>query len=110
MLKVDDLRSQLKAAISNIVVPAIEQVLLSQMPVKSNLGEEKAKQAAETFDELVSDELATIFAQAIDYYIKSASITGSFETFGSPTHHHGQIISMPTPMLNGKTPNTLGIS
>jgi hypothetical protein len=110
MLKVDDLKSQLKSAITNTVKPAIKQVLLASYPVKSNQGDEMAERLSQTFDELVSEQLATLFAQAIDYYIKNASITGTIITAGSPVTQTAVITSLPTPVTNGKVPNTLGIS
>lgn len=110
MLKVNDLQSQLKTAFTNTITPAIKQVILSEMPTKTDHGEEVATRASKIFDDLVSDQLATLIAQAIDYYIKNASITGTLITVGSPTTQTAKVTSMPTPTINGKIPNTLGIS
>lgn len=110
MLKVDDLQSQLKTAFSKVLPPAIKQAVLIQCPIKSDKGDEIADRVAETFDDLVSDQLATLIAEAIDYYIKNASITGTIITTGSPVTQTAVITSLPTPVTNGKVPNTLGIS
>jgi len=110
MLKVNDLKYQLKVAYSKVLPTAIERIVLTLMPEKSKVGEEKAKEMAQQFDELVSEELAELTANAIDYYIKNAAITGTIITAGSPTTQMAKITSMPTPITNGKVPNTLGIS
>jgi hypothetical protein len=54
--------------------------------------------------------LADNIANAIDYYIKNMAITGTIITVGSPVTQTAVITSMPTPVANGKVPNTLGIS
>lgn len=110
MLKVDDLKSQIKTGIQNIVIPAIERIELMKQPVTSELGTEQAKNVADTFDELISEPLAEVIANAIDYYVKNIAITGTIITIGGPTTQTAQITSMPTPVTNGKVPNTLGIS
>lgn len=110
MLKVDDLESQLKAALSQIIPPAIEACINEQHPVESKVGQEEAKQFADTFDSLVSAPLASSLANAIDYYIKNASITGTIITHGSPTTHTAVIVAAPTPVVGGKVPNTFGIN
>ena len=65
---------------------------------------------AETFDDLVTEPLAENLANAIDYYVKNIAITGTIITSGSPVTQTAMISSMPTPVINGKVPNTLGIS
>ena len=110
MLKVDDLESQLKTALKNIIPPAIEQCKLAEYPMDSELGKSRAKAFADTFDELVSEELAKLIASAIDYYVKNMNITGTIITSGSPSTHVAKISPAPTPITGGKIPNTLGIS
>ena len=109
MLKVDDLQSQLEVAIRNTVTPTIKQMVLQLMPEKTKEGDELAERISQTFDDLVSESLSTLMAQAIDYYVKNASITGTLITVGSPVTHVANVFSMPTPVLNGVIPNTLGI-
>ena len=75
MLKVGDLESQLKSALKNIIPPAIEQCKLAEYPMESKLGKERAKAFADSFDELVTENLAKLIASAIDYYIKNIIIS-----------------------------------
>ena len=109
MLKVNDLETQLKGALHNIIPPAIEQCKINEYPNESELGKEKAKEFAETFDELVTEQLAKLIANAIDYYIKNISITGTIITTGSPVTQMAVITPAPVPSTAGKIPNTLGI-
>ena len=110
MLNVDGLKNQLKQTIQEIIIPAIKEIELARQPNKSETGDKLAQQIADTFDELVTEPLADNLANAIDYYIKNISITGTIITVGSPVTQTAVITSMPTPVTNGKVPNTLGIS
>lgn len=110
MLNVDGLKDQIKQSIQEIIIPAIKEIELARQPNKSEIGEQQAEQIAQTFDELVSEPLADNLANAIDYYIKNMAITGTIITVGSPVTQTAVITSMPTPVANGKVPNTLGIS
>lgn len=110
MLNVDGLKDNIKQMIQDIVIPAIKEIELARQPNKSDIGEKQAEQIAETFDELVSEPLADNLANAIDYYVKNIAITGTIITVGSPVTQTAVITSMPTPVANGKVPNTLGIS
>lgn len=110
MLNVDGLKDQIKQSIQEIIIPALVQIELLRCPQKSKLGDELAEQVANTFDELVTEPLAENLANAIDYYVKNISITGTIITVGSPTTQTASISSMKTPIVNGKIPNTLGIS
>ena len=110
MLKPNDLQSQLETAIRNTVTPTVKEMVLQLMPEKTKEGDELAERISQTFDDMVSESLSTLIAQAIDYYVKNASITGTIITTGSPVSQTAKITSMPTPTINGKIPNTLGIS
>jgi CHASE3 domain sensor protein len=110
MLNVDGLKDNIKQMIQDIVIPAIKEIELARQPIKSDQGEKMAEQIANTFDELVSEPLADNLANAIDYYIKNMAITGTIITVGSPVTQTAVITSQPTPVVNGKVPNTLGIS
>ena len=110
MLKPDDLQFQLEVAIRNTVTPTIKQMVLQLFPEKTKTGDELAERISQTFDDLVSESLSTLMAQAIDYYVKNASITGTLITTGSPVTQVANVFSMPIPELNGAIPNTLGIS
>ena len=110
MLNVDGLKEQIKQSIQEIVIPAIKEIERARQPNKSELGDAQAEQIAKTFDELVSEPLADNLANAIDYYVKNIAITGTIITTGTPVTQTAVITSMPTPVANGKVPNTLGIS
>jgi hypothetical protein len=110
MLDVDKLKDQIKTGIQNTVIPAIERIELKKQPTTSELGNEQAKEVATVFDEMVSEALADIIANAIDYYIKNANITGTIITVGSPSTQTANIVAAPTPITGGKIPNTFGIS
>jgi len=110
MLKVDTLKKQLKDGLTEIYKPAIEQIILASYPTETTYGNEKAKELAEMFDDLTSDMFAELLANAIDYYVKNISITGTVITVGSPTTQTARINAAPMPVSAGKIPNTLGIS
>lgn len=110
MLKPDDLKSQIASSIKNIIVPAIEQCLKNQCSEKSEKAYEEAENFAKSFDAQVTEQLADALANAIDYYIKNADITGTIITVGSPTTQTATITPPPTPVTGGKIPNTFGIS
>lgn len=110
MLNVDGLKDQIKQSIQEIVIPAIKEIERARQPMKTEIGDELAEQMANTFDELVTEPLADNLANAIDYYVKNIAITGTIITVGSPVTQTAVITSMPTPVVNGKIPNTLGIS
>ena len=110
MLKVDDLKSQIKSGLSNIIPAAIESCKLQEFGQDGTKAKEKAKEFADNFDELVSDQLAEVIANAIDYYIKNADITGTIITVGGPFTQTAMIAPPPSPIVGGKIPNTFGIS
>jgi len=110
MLNVNTLKQQIQQGFNDIYKPAVEQVILALMPQKTNSGDELAKRISETWDELTAEPMAEIIANAIDYYIKNATITGTLLTYGSPGSHIGTFSPAPTPITAGKIPNTLGIS
>lgn len=109
-LKVNDLKEHIEVGLKNIVVPAIERIELSRYPVPSDVGKKKAREIRELWDDMVSDALSEVIAQAIDYYIRNAAITGTIITTGSPFTQQAQIFHIETPIIDGKVPNTLGIS
>jgi len=49
-------------------------------------------------------------AEAIDYYIKNADITGTIITVGNKFTQTAKINPPGTPVMGGKIPNTLGIN
>lgn len=110
MLKKDDLKSQIKSALSNTIPPALEQCMINHSGVESDAMTQAAKEFRETFDDLVSEPLAELLASAIDYYVKNATITGTIITVGGMTTQVANISPAPNPVTAGKIPNTLGIS
>ena len=110
MLDVGRLKRQIESGIKNIVVPAIKEMELHRHPQTSDAGNDMAKEISEMFDEVVTEALADVIANAIDYYVKHIAITGQIITTGSPTVQQARINSMSMPILNGKIPNTLGVS
>lgn len=109
-LKVGDLKEHIETGIKNIIVPAVERIVSMQFSDTSDVGKKKAREIREAFDDMVSDALAEVLAQAIDYHIRNAAITGTIITTGSPFTQQAQIFHIETPITNGKVPNTLGIS
>lgn len=109
MLDKETLKENLANGLSTIVRPAIEECFKRMWPVKSNIGDSYAETFANNFDEMVSEQLAEVFAAAIDYYVKNIEIFGTVITVGNPMTQTAQINGMSTPILNGAIPNTLGI-
>ena len=107
MLKVDDLKSQIQAALSQYIPSAIETCILNKMPARSKEGEEMAAEFAKTFDELVSEPLADSLANAIDYYVKNGSVVGQIITIGNKFTQTATI--SPRPMPTAAIPNTFQI-
>ena len=76
------LKTQIKESLSDIIKPALEQILLASQPEKSKHGTEQAKELSEMFDDLTSDMLADALASCIDYYVRNITITGTIITAG----------------------------
>lgn len=110
MLKVADLKAQIKSGLTEIYKPAMETMLLMLFPEKTEQTDQLAKDMAEAFDEMTSDAFADVLSAAIDYYVKTISITGMLITTGSPSTHTCTIAPADKPIKAGKIPNTLGIS
>ena len=109
MLDKETLKENLANGLSTVLRPAIEECFKRIWPGKSNIGNSYAENFANNFDEMVSDQLAEVFAAAIDYYVKNIEIFGTVMTTGSSIMQTAQINGMSTPILNGAIPNTLGI-
>lgn len=110
MLDVDKLKNEIADGIKTTIIPAIKRLELMRFPTTSELGNDMAEDAAAAFDDIVTEPLAEIIANAIDYYVKNMNITGTIITTGSPTTQVAKITAAPTPITGGKIPNTLGIS
>jgi hypothetical protein len=110
MLDSNKLQKQLQQSIQDIIIPAIEQLELKRYPYKNQWSERNAKEISKLFDNLVSEPLAKVIADAIDCYIKNANVTGTIITTGSPTTQVARINPAGTPTMGGKIPNTFGIN
>ena len=109
MLNPQTLAEYISNSIRTLVCPAIKQCLLNSYPMKSDIGDQIAENFANNFDDLVSDQLGTCIAEAIDYYIKNAELYGTIITVGSPTTQTAKLLPSPMPMINGSVPNSIGI-
>ena len=109
-LKVNDLKEHIETGIKNIIVPAVERIESMRYANTSEVGKRKAREIRDAFDDMVSDALSEVLAEAIAYHIRNAAITGTIITTGSPFTQQAQIFHIETPIINGTVPNTLGIS
>lgn len=108
MLDYDQLQKSITKAFEEVFPGAFETALKVLMPETSSDGSTKFKKAAQTFTDLSAENLGTRIASAIDYYVKNIDVYGTVITVGSPTTQTAKIES-PSPITNGKVPNTLGI-
>lgn len=108
MLKKDKLKQEIQSAIEDILPPALEQGMKHTFPRNTKSGDTSAQNFAETVTKLLAEPLASALAAAIDYHVRSAEIYGTVITVGSPSSQVARINS-PSPLTNGKVPNSLGI-
>lgn len=109
MLDVNILKRKIEEGIRTLVVPAIKDMEQHRHPEETKLNNEQRKDVSEIFDEAVTESLADIIANSIDYYVKHIQIMGIIKVEGSPTIQHTNLDSWPLPILNGLLLNTLGI-
>lgn len=111
MLNVNSLSNEFKEMFDDILPEAVTVALNSLAEFKSEKLEKKNKEFAEMLTEMVSKPLADRLASSIDHYIKSACISGTILTSGTPVAQ--QAVIMPGiscgSVTAGKVPNTLGI-
>ena len=108
MLNVDNLQKSLQVAFEEVLPSAFEEVMRAMLPMQSADGDNKVKAVSNFVKDLISEDLSIRLANAIDYYIKNADIYGTNITVCSPSTQTAKIES-PSPLTNGKVPNTLGI-
>lgn len=108
MLQVGELEKALTRSLEEVLPSALEEAFKHVLPCTSEDGNEKAKEFGQCISDMISEPLGTRFANAIDYYVKNADVYGQIITVGSPTTQTARIES-PSPLTNGKVPNTLGI-
>ena len=108
MLKVDKLKSEIQKAFEETLPTALEQAIRTTCQNDSALGTEMAKRFGEVVTDMVSEPLAERLAAAIDYHVRSASISGTIITVGSMVTQSAMINS-PSAITNGRVPNSLRI-
>lgn len=108
MLNVKELEKALTRSFEEVLPIAFEEAFKHVLPQCSDNGAKVAKDFGQTVSDLISEDLGVRIANAIDYYIKNADVYGKIITVGSPTTQMANIES-PSPLTNGKVPNTLGI-
>lgn len=109
MLNEQKLYKEIKAAFNETFPTAFQHALKTTFPGQSSVGDDVAKQFGKSIDEAISEPLAKRLAAAIDYYVRNANVYGTIITVGSPVTQTA-VINSPTPLTNGKIPNTLGIT
>ncbi len=109
MLNKTRLKNELKAAFDDIFPGAFEEAYLATMPTLTKEGKDIAKEFGERVNKLISDDLSTAMASAIDYYVRNISISGTLITQGTPVLHTCRINS-PSPLVNGILINSLKIN
>lgn len=110
MLKPDKLKDQIEEALKLTLGPAMAQVVALNFPENSHQRDDLMTRSEEIMNELVAEPLSELLANIIDAYIKNISISGTLITNGSPSTHMCRINSSNPPAVNGKVPNSLGIS
>lgn len=108
MLKINTLQSEIQSALEDLLPNAFREGMKATFPRETKAGNEVADKFADTITQLLAEPLAKALAGAIDYHVKSASIYGPILTMGGPTTQTAMINS-PSPLTNGKIPNSLGI-
>lgn len=108
MLNINTLQTELKKAFDETLPGAFEQAFILTFPTQSEIGSDLAKRFGEAFNDMISEPLAERLAAAIDYYVKTANVYGTIITVGGPVTQTA-IVQSPSPLTNGKVPNTLGI-
>lgn len=110
MLDVNYLSDQITQAIQNTLIPALELAFTNHYDIKTEKDAERAKNFANTIDEMVSGNLGELLANAIDTYFKMGELRGLIVTTGTPVTQQAQIIpqNLGSPMA-GAIPNTIGI-
>ena len=108
MVGVAELEKALTGSVEEVLRSALEEAFKHVLPCTSKAGNKVAKEFGESITKMIAEPLGIRFSNAIDYYIKNADIYGQIITVGSPTTQTAKIES-PSPLTNGKVPNTLGI-
>lgn len=108
MLNVARLEQEITKAFQEVFPTALETAFRQTLPEKTNDGDEKSKEFAETFTKLIAEDMGKRLANAIDYYVKNANVYGTIITMGGPFTQTA-IVNTPSPITGGKVPNQLGI-
>lgn len=110
MLNKDELRSQIQSSLDTHFKAACEEAVAKLMPRPTKNGNKRIKAFAESFTNIIAENLSTCLAESIDYYIRNIELHGTVVTVGSPTTQTAIINCTPTPTINGTIPNTLHIT
>ena len=108
MLNVVRLEQEITKAFKEVFPTALETAFKQTLPEKTNDGDQKSKEFADTFTKLIAEDMGKRLANAIDYYIKNANIYGTIITMGGPFSQTA-VIQSPSPVTNGKVPNSFGL-
>lgn len=109
MLNKQTLQDEIQDALENLLPNAFREGLKATYPRETAAGNKSAERFASVITELLAKPLAESLAAAIDYHVRSADVYGTIITVGSPTTQTA-IVNSPSPLTNGKVPNTLGIT
>lgn len=111
MLNSNSLAKEFKEMFDDVISNAVYTCMKSQLVQKNKEAEEQLKDFADMLGEMIAKPLSDRMAASIDHYIKSACISGTIITAGSPVTQTAVIVpGMPCGMATaGKVPNTLGI-
>ena len=108
MLNKQTLQKEIQGAIEELLPNALREGLKSTFYRETESGNKMADRFASVVTELFAQPFSEALAAAIDYHVRSASIYGTIVTVGSMVTQTANVNS-PSPILNGKVPNTLGI-
>ncbi len=108
MLNKQTLQKEIQDAIEQLLPNALREGIKVTFPRETEAGDKAADRFAEVITDLFAQPFAEAIAAAIDYHVRSADVYGTIITVGSPTTQTAMINS-PSPLTNGKVPNTFGI-
>ena len=108
MLNKQTLQKEIQGAIEELLPNALREGLKSTFYRETESGNKMADRFASVVTELFAQPFSEALAAAIDYHVRSANIYGTIITVGSMVTQTA-VVNSPSPLTNGKVPNTLGI-
>lgn len=106
---VEDLKDQIKKALSYYIPLAINTCYVNRLKVQSEVGQKEADYISTTFDNIFCDAMADCLSANIACFLYQMSITGTIITVGTRVSQTAIITDPRTPELAGTIPNTLAI-